>query len=100
MKKWPATERGIVSDTRWWLEAKGLPHGKDLTFAERKEKVAGEISVLIEDSLEQATRVAGKGVPVVLLDYPWNRNGQKPVPEGIVRVRGWSEVVGAVKERF
>jgi len=47
-------------------------------------------SVLIEDAPSHAREVAACGIPVLMLDRPWNR---KETPPGVTRVRSWEEAV-------
>jgi uncharacterized HAD superfamily protein len=104
----PSTE-GV---SRQWLERFDVPH-ESLTFLAKyanmhseedvrrakplSELVADDYCLAIEDSRDMAHYLAGTlGLPVALLDRPWNRNGEEPLPESVVRCRGWVEV----KERF
>ncbi len=47
-------------------------------------------AALIEDALHHARDVAASGVPVYMLDKPWNQSG--PV-EGVTRVPNWKEIL-------
>ena len=49
------------------------------------------VSLLIDDSLEYAKQCVEKGINTILLDSPWNQNGNL---EGITRVNNWKEVGG------
>lgn len=49
-----------------------------------------EVDLMIEDSLEHAEDCAERGIPVVLLESPWNSN--QPAPAGIIRAGSWSEI--------
>lgn len=98
--------------SRRWLERFDVPYDS-LTFlakysdlhTEQDIKRAKPLSELegddyclaIEDSREMAQFLAGTlGLWVALLDRPWNRNGEAPLPESVVRCDGWEEVL----ERF
>jgi 5'(3')-deoxyribonucleotidase len=62
--------------------------------ARTKAQVCSDLGadILIEDSLHHALAVAECGVQVMLFgDYPWNRSGA--LPDNIVRVRDWPEIV-------
>lgn len=50
------------------------------------------VVLMIEDSLEYASRCAEAGVPSLLLDKPWN---QGDTPGGVFRVSSWSEALRA-----
>ena len=52
------------------------------------------IDLMIEDSASQAKALAGAGIPVILLDMPWN---QEEMPEGITRVDSWDEIVRTIQ---
>jgi uncharacterized HAD superfamily protein len=45
---------------------------------------------VIEDSSHAATKCADRGVSVLLLDYPWNKDAKA---KGITRVRNWNEII-------
>lgn len=49
-----------------------------------------EISVLIDDSIDNARDVAASEIPVLLFDAPWN---QEEIPPGVTRVFSWEEVL-------
>ncbi|MFH0810065.1 MAG: hypothetical protein V2A77_06310 [Pseudomonadota bacterium] len=80
----------IVADTLFWLERKGIPHSR-LLWAERKWELADTFSFFVEDNLDQARGLADRGVNVLLLDYPWNRD-PTPHPK-IRRLCSWREVL-------
>ena len=48
------------------------------------------ISKLIDDSLEYALECAKEGIDALLLDTPWNQNGEH---ERINRVKNWNEIL-------
>lgn len=101
--------------SRTWLATHGVPHAT-LSFVDKYGRPdpnpeslrAGSVPVValdglaqqafalaVEDSPEMATFLAGElGVPVALLDRPWNRGRADDVPR-IVRCRSWSEVAAA-----
>jgi uncharacterized HAD superfamily protein len=104
----PSTE----SVSRQWLDKFEVPY-ESLTFlakysdmhSEEDVRRAKPLSALsgddyclaIEDSRDMAHYLAGTlGLSVALMDRPWNRNGDAPLPAGVVRCQGWAEVV----ERF
>lgn len=65
------------------------------TQAKNSGKTKAEIcydlsaSLLIDDSLIYAKQVFEKGINTLLLDSPWNQNGNL---EGITRVNNWKEI--------
>jgi 5'(3')-deoxyribonucleotidase len=48
------------------------------------------ISIIIEDSLEYSLQCAEKGIEAILIDAPWNQNGER---KGITRVKNWKEIL-------
>lgn len=79
-------------ETRWWLKKNGLlfddllllgSHAKQETCLECK------LDVMIEDTLEVSLEISSAGVPVILLDAPYNRS---PLPKLIVRMHSWAEI--------
>ncbi len=48
------------------------------------------IDVFVDDALHNAENIAECGIPVLLLDRPWN---QGEVPKLVTRVYSWSEIV-------
>lgn len=96
----PAHTRDI---SRRWLERHGVPH-RELTFVDKYGR-AGSASedeevlpleslrrdsyrLAVEDSLPTARFLAERGMPVLLVDRPWNRGSA----EGVHRCRDWGEV--------
>jgi len=52
-----------------------------------------EVSLLIDDSLDYINHCCTIGIRGILFgDYPWNQNGN--LPESVVRVKNWREVLG------
>ena len=51
--------------------------------------------VLIEDFLPNAIGCAENGIKVFLMDAPWNQADD--LPEGIIRVKSWKEIVRKLK---
>jgi uncharacterized HAD superfamily protein len=54
------------------------------------------ISTMIDDSLEYALQCADKGLDVILMNAPWNQNGEH---KGITRVNNWKEVLEKLEIR-
>ncbi len=92
-----------------WLSTHGMPHAS-LSFVDKydrpdpnpggvpvvalEELGRHEFALAVEDSPETAAFLARElGVPVALLDRPWNRGALVGASERIVRCNGWSEVV-------
>lgn len=54
------------------------------------------IELMIEDSPRNARQLAEAGVPVILLDAPWN---QREMPENVTRVYSWAEIAREIDAR-
>lgn len=63
-----------------------------------KDEICGEndINILVEDHLEHSLGYAEKGIKVLLLDQPWNRDGEGH--ENITRVKTWEEILEKICE--
>lgn len=59
----------------------------------KKWEICKEISagLLIEDFLPNALGCAENGIKVLLMDAPWNQ--VEDLPEGVVRVKSWKEII-------
>ena len=91
--------------THRWLDQQGLPH-HELHVVDKYDRYRGPdvvhlrdletdgYDVAIEDSPSMATHLADRGVPVLLLDRPWNRRAQ--LPSGVKRVHSWGEIAGTL----
>jgi len=69
-------------------------------FYKTQEKSKAEIcnflgiSLIIEDQAPIAVDCAGKGIKVLLMDKPWNKDCEH---ENIIRVKNWNEVLQKLK---
>jgi uncharacterized HAD superfamily protein len=88
--------------TRIWLEERFLNGFQHIVFGNHyaREGISIEkselcrslsINLLVEDSPAYATECATAGIPVLLMDRPWNRNG--PLPSNVTRVYDWEDVL-------
>ncbi len=50
-----------------------------------------DIDIMIEDSAKYALECLSPGRKIFLIDYPWNKN--EKLPEGIIRVNSWEEIL-------
>jgi uncharacterized HAD superfamily protein len=75
----------------------GLYRGKTKD-TKSKEEIAREcgVDVFIEDSLSHAIKITATGIPVILIDTPWN---QAETPDGATRVFTWKEILTLLQER-
>ncbi len=74
-----------------------IVHREGETIPAYKGRAAGALGldVLVEDEFPAARAVAQAGVPVLLMDRPWN---QGPVPPRIVRVASWAEALARLAD--
>ena len=84
------TSRPVTSGevTKSWLEQFQVPC-EEVVFIDKKDRMASTWVVLIEDAAHHAQAVCQMGVPVVLLDYPWNRSIEAHAL--IHRAKDWRE---------
>lgn len=93
---WLITKRPDFTQeaTSAWLTANDIPYCR-LLYSDDKAEVAEGLRLLVEDNLDTALTLANLGVPVLLMDYPWNRN-LKYHPK-IIRVHSWKEIQKVVE---
>ena len=95
----------MVEDTHHWLQ-NNTDYFDDIFHVTQSPKadfcIAAGITVMIEDEVKQTLGLLEKGVNVICMDQPWNRNVERTVPPAspgkIIRVSGWREAVSAAKE--
>ncbi|HKL44543.1 MAG TPA: hypothetical protein VJ892_04700, partial [Candidatus Absconditabacterales bacterium] len=46
---------------------------------------------MVEDDLRFARDIASKGIKVYLIDKPWNKDYDKSIDKGIIKIKDWSE---------
>lgn len=73
--------------------------GRKISKKELCERLGARL--LIDDSLAYATEVAQAGIPTLLFDldgsYNWSKS-DGPLPERVVRVKGWEQVIEQVRK--
>lgn len=76
--------------TSTWLEQHDYPDGRLALDAHDKARLALDLglSLAFEDSPANAIALADAGIPVILLDWPYNRHVSHPL---VFRVRDWFE---------
>ena len=74
-----------------------IVHRDGQTIPDYKGRAARErrLDVLVEDEFPAARAVAEAGVPVLLMDRPWN---QGALPARILRVASWPEVLARLTD--
>ena len=85
-------EVGVI--TKDWLVLNGMPHdflmvGRDCKLSYCKEK---EIKIFVEDRYRNALKLAEYCDTVYLINKTYNVG--RPVPENIIRVEGWHDILG------
>ncbi|MEM7247804.1 MAG: hypothetical protein AAF533_20875 [Acidobacteriota bacterium] len=102
----PATR----ASTEEWIESHSLPIAT-LRFADKygrfneqpgaeslEQVLSSPPDLAFEDSLPVARHLAAHGVPVVLVDRPWNQHDE--LPDGLVRCETWVEVEAIASRRL
>ncbi len=93
----------IEKETRKWLDIhfKGLSmpihftHNLDGKQRKKSEICAGiGAKFLIDDHIDNALDCAKNGIVVYLIDAPWNQVDH--LPQNIIRVKSWKEIIGKV----
>lgn len=85
-----------------WLARHGIAYD-ELHVSERPSKLilVRELGwmprVVIEDAGHHVAEFAAAGVPVVLFDYPWNRDSEPP---GVTRVHDFAEALTVVRRIY
>ncbi len=83
-------------ETQKWLEKHDIPYnGLFLLGSHEKKGVCLEkdLHVMVEDTLEIGKEVSLAGVPVLLLDAPYNKGA---LPGMVYRKRSWDEIYQAI----
>jgi len=91
-----AREEQYGRETQEWLKKHELPYDDLLLLGNHDKKeacLAKKLHVMVEDTLEIGVDVSAAGVPVLLMDAPYNRG---PLPGLVYRKRSWREVYRAV----
>jgi len=91
-----ARNKKYEGETVSWLKKCGIPFDELILLGshdKREACVCNGVGVMIEDTLEVSVKVTAGGVPVLLLDAPYNRGA---LPEKVLRVRSWEEIYRAI----
>ncbi len=96
--------------TRNWLD-KNFPDkfsalymtNNRITKGERRSKADVCLKIgaglLLEDALHHAKDCAQKGIPILLLDCPWNQTREQ-LPDRLTRVYSWTQIVRHIKQNY
>ncbi|NQS75137.1 MAG: hypothetical protein HQP61_01655 [Peptococcaceae bacterium] len=87
-----ARDKRYYQETRDWLKNNNLPYDELLLLGSHEKKelcLDKDLQVMIEDTLEIGIKVSDAGIPVLLMDAPYNRG---VLPELIYRKHSWEEI--------
>lgn len=82
--------------TQKWLERHGFYWDKLILLGSHDKAdtcVQLKLDIFIEDNLNNAIQVSSRGIPVILLDAPYNR---APLPDQVQRVQSWSQICNII----
>jgi len=91
-----ARNKRYEGETVSWLRKYGIPYDELVLLGSHDKREAclcNGVQLMIEDTLEVTLKVITAGVPVLLLDAPYNRGA---LPSLAVRVRSWEEIYRAI----
>lgn len=87
-----ARDKKYYQETQGWLKKNGLPYDELLLLGSHEKMefcLDKNLKVLVEDTLEIGIKVSAAGIPVLLMDAPYNRGD---LPELIYRKHSWEEI--------
>lgn len=91
-----ARDKKYFQETEGWLKKNGLLYDELLLLGSHEKKefcLEKNLKVLVEDTLEIGIKVSAAGIPVMLMDAPYNRG---VLPEFIYRKHSWKEIYRAI----
>ena len=91
-----ARDKKYFQETEGWLKKNGLLYDELLLLGSHEKKefcLEKNLKVLVEDTLEIGIKVSAAGIPVMLMDAPYNRGA---LPELIYRKHSWKEIYRAI----
>ncbi|OPX88080.1 MAG: 5' nucleotidase, deoxy (Pyrimidine), cytosolic type C protein (NT5C) [Pelotomaculum sp. PtaB.Bin104] len=87
-----ARKKKFEEETRSWLQQNGILYDDLILLGSYDKKetcVENGLGVMVEDTLEIGLEVSAAGIPVILMDAPYNQGN---LPELIYRRHSWSEI--------
>lgn len=81
--------------TQEWLERHEIPFD-ELHFSEDKTDVAEHITLAVDDHPEHVRGYSNRGIPVFLMDQPWNQKFSAPL---VTRVTSWPSLMTCMQEQ-
>jgi uncharacterized HAD superfamily protein len=94
-----ARDEKFARETENWLYKNNLPYDELLFLGSHDKREAcltNELNVLIDDTLRISLEVSAVGVPVLLMDAPYN---QGDLPELVYRVHSWEDIYRSITEQ-
>lgn len=91
-----ARDKRYYQETHNWLKKNNLPYDELLMLGNHEKKefcLERDVKALIEDTLEIGIKVSAAGIPVLLMDAPYNRGA---LPELVYRKHSWEEIYRAL----
>jgi uncharacterized HAD superfamily protein len=85
-KYFPKLFLKLYSNEDW---ANAGPFGPKLNICKNNN-----VDLLIEDSIETASKCAAEGIKVLLFDQPWNQSDD--LPENLIRVKNWQDILDKI----
>lgn len=78
-----------------WLQRHHIPFD-ELHHSGDKTDVAEHITLAVDDHPEHAQDYSNQGIPVFLMDQPWNQQFSAPL---VTRVHGWEALITCVHQQ-
>ena len=78
-----------------WLQRHELPFD-ELHFSGDKSDVAENLVLAVDDHPEHAMGYSNRGIPVFLMDQPWNHGFSAPL---VTRVHNWEGLLDSVQQQ-
>ncbi|HAP94125.1 MAG TPA: hypothetical protein DCM26_05825 [Desulfotomaculum sp.] len=92
-----AREDKYLLSTKIWLQERGVPYDHLILLGQHDKRATCTkmaIDLLVEDSLKNACQVSDCGIPVILLDAPYN---QGELPPLVGRSYSWQEIYNLIE---
>ncbi len=87
-----ARDNRYYQETYDWLKKNNLPYDELMLLGSHEKMefcLEKDLKVLVEDTLEIGIKVSAAGIPVLLMDAPYNRG---ELPELVYRKHSWEEI--------
>ncbi len=100
------SSRAMIGLTRGWLEENEIPYDsvtveKNASRVESKrlrEAKRGRFHYFVEDDAKSAVSLAPHCELVFLIDKPYNAQPETPLPDKVVRVESWEDILNRVTQ--